>query len=301
MKAYAEMVCRQLAGKPARHASDAALRTQTRKFAVLVPVDEDLGGPVPGIDTLLRVIDGCGVKSPKVVRYDSEAGQETTNAASLSELRRDGVTSLLWFPYGGGAQPSFPMTVASNLRYGPEWVTVGWNNYLTASTMTSQGDAKGASFGVAIWNKMPQLELDFWHRAYLAAGGDPAVVNGGGLPDGLAFYNEMLLLSAGIQMAGPHLTPETFAKGLQSTRFPNPGAAGPPFYQGTVGFGPGDVTMIDDYVPFWLDTRMTGAEVTSSKNLNTSRAYCYVASGRRYDAANWPTSPDGYYARDTCR
>jgi hypothetical protein len=192
------------------------------------------------------------------------------------------------------------MNVAAAMNYGPEWVTIGWNNYLTASTMNTPQSETGASFGVAIWNKMPALQLEFWHQAFIAAGGDPAVVNGGALPDGLAFYNEMLLLSAGIQMAGPNLTPETFARGLRSTKFPNPGAGQAPFYQGTVGFGPNDVTMVQDYTGIWLDTRMTGAEVTSSSNLNTSRAYCYVGLGLRAPAATWP-SADGYYAPNVCR
>src|SRR5437868_1214001 len=35
-------------------------------------------------------------------------------------------------------------------------------------------------------------------------------------------YRGVLMMAAGLQMAGPHLTPETFAAGLQKTVFPNP-------------------------------------------------------------------------------
>ena len=72
------------------------------------------------------------------------------------------------------------------------------------------------------------------YRAYLDGGGDPAAV----IQHARAFYNELLILAAGIQLAGPNLTPETFAQGLASTTFPNPGAAGAPFFQATVGFDP---------------------------------------------------------------
>jgi hypothetical protein len=300
MAAFGDMTCRQLVDKPARHATDVSLRSKTRKFALLIPTDDQIGGPMPGLSTLLRIIDGCGVKSPRVVRYNIAEEDASRNAAALSELSRDGVTSLIWFPMTGSSRPAHPMSVAGSVGYGPEWVTIGWNNYLTASTLNSNGNAKAASFGAAIWNKMPQIELEFWHRAFLAGGGDPAVVQGGALPDGLAFYNELLLLASGIQMAGPKLTPETFAAGLRATKFPNPGAGRAPFYQGTVGFGPRDVTMVDDFQEFWLDTRMTGAEVTQSNNLNTSRAYCYVALGRRSLPNAFP-GDDAFYQPNVCR
>ncbi|HVT77701.1 MAG TPA: hypothetical protein VHD87_11780 [Acidimicrobiales bacterium] len=300
MTTYAQMVCRQLAGKPASHAGNAVLRQTTRKFAVLMPEDADVGGAMPGLSTLLRGLGSCGINSPTVQRYHVGTGSETTNSAWMSQLRRDGVTSMIWFPFVGSSQPSHPQQVASAIGYQPEWVTIGWNNYLTASNLNAPANETGAEFGVGVWNKMPAIDLDFWHRAFLAAGGDQAVVNSGALTDGLAFYNEMLLLSAGIQMAGPNLTPDSFARGLRSTRFPNPGAGGPPFYQGTVGVGPDDVTMVKDFNGFWLDTRYTGAQVTSSSNLETDRAYCYPQLGRRFTGLTWPAT-DGYYANGVCR
>jgi hypothetical protein len=100
-------------------------------------------------------------------------------------------------------------------------------------------------------------------------------------------------------MAGPHLTPQSFAAGLHSTTFPNPGAGTAPLYQAAVGFPAGEVAMVHDYAAFWLDTRTSGQEVTNSKDLNTSRATCYVALGRRWDVDTWPRS-DAFY-RGTCR
>jgi hypothetical protein len=300
MQALGVMTCRQLVGKPAVHAGDASLRSKTRKFAALMVVDSDVGGPMPGLDTLLRTVDDCGVKSPKVVRYHVGRGEEANNAAAMNELKNDGVTSLFWFPFAGSAQPSHPMNEAAAINFHPEWVTAGWNNYLTASTLNAPSSETGSSFGVGVWNKQPPEDLEFWHRAFLASGGDPAAVENGGLPDALAFYNELLLLAAGIQMAGPKLTPETFAAGLRGTKFANPGAGRKPFYQGRVGFGPNDPTMVDDFMGFWLDTRMTGAEVTNSHNLNNNRSFCYVDLGLRYLTPNWPAS-EGFYAPNTCR
>jgi hypothetical protein len=105
----------------------------------------------------------------------------------------------------------------------------------------------------------------------------------------------MLLLAAGLQMAGPHLTPQSFAQGLRSTTFPNPGAGVAPFYQGTVGFVPGDAAMVRDFAGIWLDTRMPGPAVAGAKNLNESGAFCYVGLGYRRGSETWPTG-DGFYA-----
>jgi hypothetical protein len=300
MRNTAQLTCRQLVGRPANHSTDAGMRGTTRKFAAMFPVDASLGGAMPGLNTLLQVLDGCGVK-PRVVRYDyADRAMPASLSATMNELRSDGVTSILWFPYAGGGTPRHPWFVADSIGYRPEWVVIGWHQYQTAFELQNPESQTAAAFGVGIWNKMPQLELEVWHRAYLAAGGDPAVVNGGGLPGGRPFYQELLLLASGVQMAGPNLTPETFAEGLQTAKFPNPGAGGPPFYQASVGFGRGDTTMIDDFQAFWLDTSMIGREVPRQKNLNTSRAFCYVDLGTRFTADTWPTT-DGFYAPDVCR
>lgn len=130
----------------------------------------------------------------------------------------------------------------------------------------------------------------------MAAGGDQSVSS---QPDGRGFYQELMLLASGIQMAGPRLTPQSFADGLHTTTFPNPGAATAPFYRGTVGFANGDPVMVDDYTAFWLDTRTTGQEVGQSTGINQSKAMCAVELGRRWTESTWPRV-DRYY-QGPCR
>jgi hypothetical protein len=293
MNNVATMTCRQLVGKKAEHAPDASLRSKTRKFAVVIPGDQKLGGPLPGLSGLLRTLEGCGVRSPQVVRYDYTRDSRVALAASYRQMANDGVTSVIHFPYYGDGTSS-AMGIAAQVNYRPEWVMIGWQKYLTDYQLNSPPTETEGAFGVGIWNKMPPLESEMWYQAYLAAGGDPGPLNNGDLPSGRAFYQEMLLLASGVQMAGPKLTPESFAEALRSTRFANPGAGSAPFYQGTVGFGPGDSAMVSDYTGFWLDTETTGNQVQTDKNLNNHRANCYVALGRRWTVDTWPTS-DGFY------
>lgn len=300
LNAYGNMTCTQLVGKPATHAPDPALRSVTRKFAILAPTDDQLGGPIPGLSALVAKLQACGANNPKVVRFKNGNGEVAPNQAAMKDLKDSGVTTVMFFPWTGSETSSNPMDKAKAVDFRPEWLTMGWNNYLTHSQLNAPTDETAGMFGVAVWNKMPPLEQEPFYRAWIAAGGDPGVINSGGLPGGRAYYQELVMLAAGIQMAGPNLTPESFAKGLHETKFPNPGAGVAPFYQGTVGFPSGATAMVQDYVPFWLDNRWPGKEVAASKNVNTSRGTCYPDLGTRYLDDKWPAA-DGFYGTPACR
>ena len=291
-KNLATMVCRQLAGHPASHAGDTALHAKPRKFAILLPTDALLGGSVPGLSSMTSILRGCGLSNVPLVRYDNAASNRAALSANLRKLSDDGVTSVIFMPLGGN-QTTGPLASATQVNYHPEWVVLGAHKYLV-DNMLNNPDQTVSAFGVGTWNKMPQLALEMWSLAYTAAGGDGGTLNSGALTDGRAFYDELLVLAAGIQMAGPDLTPQTFAAGLHATQFPNPGAGAAPHYQGTVGFGADGVAMLDDFNAFWFTQEMTGAEVNSSIDNNTERATCYVGLGRRYDLESWPTR-DAFY------
>ena len=299
MTNVATMTCKQLANRSAAHAGDTTLQSATRKFAVVLPTDNQLGGPLPGLDAALSILDGCGVHDPKVVRFTGTRDDLGPLTAEFRQLQQDGVTSLIFFPYTGASTPQSPPSVASAIAYHPEWVLIGWNQFLVASMLNNPTDESAHAFGVGVWNKLLPAPLEFWEQSYLEAGGNQGLLNAGGLPGGRAFYNELLLLASGIQMAGPHLTPETFATGLGETTFGNPGAGVAPFYQGHVGFA-GDTTMVDDLNEFWLDTRMTGQQASQDKNVNESRSNCYVGLGSRWSLETWPAA-ERFYKDTACR
>lgn len=294
----AAMTCRQLVGRPATHSPDAALRTTTRKFAVVLPEDEQMGGPLPGLESMLASLAGCGVKEPRVVRVQPGAGGAGNNGAAMQQLRSEGVTSVLFLPWGGNGSPSSALASAEQVRFFPEWVVMGAYNYNTAFMLNDPPSETAGAFGVGVWNKQPQLALEMWNQAVVAVGGDAAT--SGTAVTGRTFYQEMLLLASGIQMAGPELTPESFARGLRETAFPNPGGGTAPFFQGTVGFAGDDTVMVDDFTAFWLDTRTSGQQVSSSPAINQEKAFCMVGRGLRWRGDAWPTT-DRYYESGVCR
>jgi len=88
-------------------------------------------------------------------------------------------------------------------------------------------------------------------------------------------YYQMYLLVIGIQMAGPHLTPETFQQGM----FSYPGAFGP---RGTWDFGPGDHTPTNDYREIWWDPdRISDQDARPG-------AWVQLGNGRRWSPQHPP-------------
>ncbi|HVT63760.1 MAG TPA: hypothetical protein VHD81_01240, partial [Mycobacteriales bacterium] len=295
MRNVATMTCRQMAGGKAIHSPDPKLKNTPRKYVIWLPADTLLGGPLPGLSTMQSILKGCGIDAP-VVHQPTGRLYSTEMVGAMSRLKNDGVTTVIFYPYGGNGTPGAPLTTARQIGYRPEWDVIGWENYNTAYMLNDPPAETAGAFGIGAWNKQPlQAALEPWAQAGMSAGGIDTT-----LPDARAFYQEMMLLASGIQMAGPDLTPETFADALHKTTFPNPGAGGPPFYQASVGFPGDDPFMVSDYTAFWLDNRYPGSSVGKSVGANEGNAFCEAGRGRRWSEGTWPTQ-DIFYEPGICR
>jgi len=264
---------------------------------VLLPDDSLIGGGVPGQSALLSGLAACGVTNLTVIDYSTSNETIPGLAAKFAQLKSAGVSSLLYFPWYGEAEPSNPLTVASTVGYYPEWITMGWQSVSVGLQLFGPSSETHQAFGVAEWNKLAPLPELPWYQSFIDGGGSAELAGGvGGLDAGDVFYEEMLMLASGIQNAGPDLTPQTFANGLNSTIFPNPGADGAPFYQARVGFaGTGDV-MVDDYAGFWLDSDTTSAQVEAGEEVGDDvyDALCYADMGGRWAIGTWPSTESFY-------
>ncbi len=63
-------------------------------------------------------------------------------------------------------------------------------------------------------------------------------------------YRSLLLIASGIQMAGPHLTAQSFQAALWNATFPNPPST---IMAGKVGFGGGSYAMTVDGAGMWYN------------------------------------------------
>jgi hypothetical protein len=90
-------------------------------------------------------------------------------------------------------------------------------------------------------------------------------------------------------MAGPDLTPQSFARGLWSTTFPNPDT---PTHAGHVGFQGGVYSMTQDAAEFWVSDGTPGNSPYSDYSY---RAVCYVDRGVRRSLGTFPKGGDPFF------
>jgi hypothetical protein len=105
-------------------------------------------------------------------------------------------------------------------------------------------------------------------------------------------YRDLLLIMSGLQMAGPHLTPQSFGAGLERAAFPNPDT---PIFAGHVGFAGATYSMTIDGAEFWYS-----ASDASPYTPSSGGAICYVGGGVRHSAGHWPQGGDPFF-QEPCR
>ncbi len=130
------------------------------------------------------------------------------------------------------------LPAAEDAGFRPEWVLAGVDEQPSDDAWAKAPPAQTrALLGVTRWSRP------------LAPSSRPAAVIGSPGDDGV--YRALLVLSSGIQLAGPRLTATSLADGLSSTAYANPGAGRAPSFQASVGFESRDHSMVDDVGLAW--------------------------------------------------
>jgi hypothetical protein len=273
-------VCRVLNGKHAVHAGD-ELRDRQRKFAIVV-LEEKAGGP--DSEPLEETLKACSVGF-KVFRLPYWAGYADYTTL-MNNLHTDGYTTVLPVsPYVQGQLYSG----ATRAAYYPEWVDFGiagthleymWGGPGRTDTVGHADHAFGIAAEFSIRPGVGEARaLAAWRE-------------GGARGDGNAepWYDPLLVIAAGIQGAGPNLSPDRFADALRSMRFPNPNAGGPPYWQPGVGFGRGDQAFRNDYAIWWWSDDAQAQQTVLGDDGRGS--FCYVDRGARFTAESFPPDAD---------
>jgi hypothetical protein len=288
-----QFICKSLAGKPPGYAGTpitpgaGSLQVPTvRKFGIAQQVQYS---SALDISALKQGLKGCGVDV--VVKQfeptESDQQQQSLDASFAS----DGVTSVICVCHGwalSGLQKN-----ASTVQYQPEWLPIGNaasvddGNLNPGNSPYTQDNHTISIYGP---NKMLPVTQEpyFWAVKAMNPSGEDAGSQVGatnGDLDWIKFYESALLLASGIQMAGPRLTPATFRQGLMAAQFPNPHAGEAPYYQATVGFGPGDHTMISDIAVGYYDRSVQSSET------GKPGTFCLYKQGVRYPVGGWPAIP----------
>jgi hypothetical protein len=285
-----EWTCKQLAGYPAANAG-APLQKTKRKFGIFMNTHlvDDATNPSP----LTQALAKCGVVVDKAdIFYNTTA----SNADIVTKFHADGVTSIFCLCANTGS--SGVMSAAEANTYYPEWIfsSYGYQDDPYFIKVSSNPEQLAHAFGLT--QQPPSAPL-VDQPAYWAINSvnpsftwDYSDINRGNI---LEPYRGLLLMASGIQLAGPHLTAQTFAEGLRKATFPNP-----PFYTkpGAVRFGAGTQTMTDDSAVWWWSG--TDNEPVDA-NTGGPGTDCYVDNGRRWRLGSWPkVDANGYLFKGPC-
>ena len=246
---------------------------------------------------LVDGLSACGVTVAKqdilpveYVAHGATQQRSTTSSQeaeqAVAQLASDHITTVMFVSHSSDTIQVLEQ--ADSAGYHPEWMMgfFDWNTAWPVNPLPPS-DQWDHAFGFDYQNKLVPAPDTPWYQAVMQE--DPTYP----WPyaplsyNGWYAYEAMLLVVSGIQMAGPHLTPQTFQQGLWNTHFPNPPS---PYFEGTVGFSQ-DHTMIKDRALIWYASQATGP-------WGQSGVWCYVTHGQRYTDANLP---GGYpYDSGTC-
>lgn len=249
----------RFAGKPAANAGG-ALNGQARKLGIITPNNSWYKDCLnDGLNTLKK----GGVDPGIVLSYAPDISSMTTQAATLiPQLQNAGITTVGCF-----CDPLLLKVLtakASEQQYFPEWLNTG-------VALTDQ-DIVGQLFGPDQWKRaigpsysgpsQPQGR-GVGYQAYRAVRKDEPSI---GVD---LIYAQLQILAIGVQMAGPNLTPDTYADGM----FRYPTSTGP---LGTWKFGDGDYTTSQDSREIYWDPNRTSVQT------GKPGAYVETEPGKRY-------------------
>lgn len=276
----AQMVCSTLAGRPPKYAGPTQSGAPVRKFGLIYTRAVD--GTVPDIAPLRNGLRACG-QTLFEVRDDQTSDPSRNGVNTMVSMQNAKVTSVLCVCNVLDTRQVY-MPAASAQGYAPEWIE---STYINNDLDNSYGggnappDQAQHVLGLSFRNRLlPRQDMPwFWALREADPNANPSA---GTYYSADSRYEQLLLLASGIQLAGPRLTPQTFAAGLQRARFANPGAGGAPYFQARVGFDGGRHTMTSDANLFWFDPSRPGTIDPSVPG-----AICYVDRGRRYGLGQW--------------
>ena len=290
----AEWACRQLVGRAPRYGAEPSLAAQ-RSFAILRRADDN-GGTPPDVSILDDGLRGCGAPV-RVVELPRHGADPLENygayRATLAQLRSEGRTTLICVCRSN--ELYLAQNAADENQYRPEWINPAMVEL--SSDMGSQGNGSTQDafvFGLGAANKPQPVESHPAGQAIREV--DPSLsfgFSGNDFDSVVSLYHALLVFASGVQGAGPTLTPQSFEKGLMSTKFPNPGAGAAPFWQAHVGFGPDDRSMTDDFAVIYRDPN-----ANSDKVQTYARAgWCYLDRGTRWRRGSWPSTEQQLFDR----
>jgi hypothetical protein len=287
-----EYIGKRLNGKKAQWAGDEfapgqGYRNKVRKFGLLyieglyVPDQEGKRAR----DAIVANMKKYGAKFTREVSYVYEGGRNAQDVTNMvASLKGAGVTTVALV-----VDPLYPILItqeATRQGYFPEWFITGTglSDTTTAGRLYDQLQWRHA-FGISpLWITWKTVAKSGGLRARLHGKRVPQE-DAGVLVNIYATYPGLLF--TGIQLAGPVLTPDTFAKGMFSFP-PTGGKPAAPLVYWTRDYP----TAAKDMTEIWYDYDRSGPD---ERGENGRGMNMKVSGGKRYKPGQWQrTNPKAF-------
>jgi hypothetical protein len=282
-------VLAKLNGKPAIWAGEPSFHTKKRTFIVVSETSEP---PAPGTAELTASLTKkleaghANMTSETSLSYTLDLTTLPTQAATIAEkLKASGATSVIFA--GDPIMPIYLTKACATIGYFPEWIITGIVLTDTAALGRYYDQSEWShAFGVTSLGVPVPVgagDADRLYRWWYGASTSPASLAAPALiPPVQQFFT-------GVQLAGPDLTPSTFATGL----FRAPPAGGGPTtpldaygYQGAAPRP--SYSSPADYTFLWYDATAKGPDEEGTNGTGLMR---YVNGGARYRSGTVPSGP----------
>jgi Periplasmic binding protein len=276
----AEYIVKKLAGKPAVHAGDEAMRDQERVFAHLwIEASPD---SAPNAQELRDDLASQGVDLVESIPFDIQrAGEQAPGI--ITRLKEAGVTSLII--QGDPSTPALFTQAATAQEWFPEWI-IGGSALMDTTAFARSYDQEQWSHAFGISSLAA--------RSAPGVGGSEYIYDWyfGSLPpaddsSGVILPNPQIFFGA-LQDAGPNLTTEAMVEALYRIDLVDDTVTQVGFAYGDHGYYPTlrvpDHNGIEDFTEIWYDPTVPGIDEIGREGVG---AYQYVDGGRRYLPGTW--------------
>jgi len=295
---YTSYVCTKVAPFRVSHAGDdkqnEKMNGRPRRYAIMSTDDPSYPGLHYFRELVRAGIERCGIANPLDIRFpyaganiDNRSGaQSGYGVENIAKMQGDKVTTVLWL----GGMESKTTLAAERATYFPEWIVAG--DRIIDDLLN--GRAQAQRVWSHAWVVSSQLrEIQFEESPARQAFRE---VEPGGRPIreywATTLYKDMFAASKAIQVAGPHLSPQTVDQGHHaiprtSSRDPRVAAC---FYD------PGDYSCVKDAHEAWWDS------TAPDPNRESGAVGCWrmVQGGKRYLAGTWEGGDIIFNPNDTC-
>ena len=284
----AELLGKQLVGKPATFAGDEALHDTERVFG-WVQAETETGEYAARNDAFDQRFEeeyGGEIAVRSTYLFDPGAAQETATTV-IARMRDAGVTTVIL-----SVDPIVPKNIteeATKQGYFPEWV-VG-PSVLADTTIfgrTYDQEQWANAIGISLGSVPSDDTLADSYFVYDWYFGEPPPTNTSSV-----IIPGPAQLMLGIHLAGPELTPESFRDGLFQ-RYPrkDPGRTYASVGWGEDLWGRPDYNGSDDTGAFWWDPDEPGEDETGNAGTGMKR---FIDEGARFLPGDWPEDPIPFF------